>query len=138
MKLRLHGTLDHDQLVEPTGTDEFGYARTVVGKDGNTTGLTSGHLVGLEAYLCSIAGIKSRELAIYNGSKFDVTNFAAEGDSGAPVWTADGKLVGIVHSGMAKGHSRHVTYATPGWLFLERLQEHYPNAHFWADSWTGA
>lgn len=136
MKLRLRGTLNRQQLNNPSGVDEFGYARLIVGKDGSTTALTWGNFVGPEAYLCDAFGHESKELAIYNGSKTDRTNFSGKGDSGAPIWTVDGYIVGFLHSGMPKGLSNHVTYATPGWWYLERLKERYPNANFWGESWT--
>jgi hypothetical protein len=136
MKLRLRGTLNRQQLSSPNGVDEFGNARMIVGKDGSTTGLTWGNFVGVEAYLCDEFGHESKELAIYNGSKNDRSNFSAKGDSGAPIWTVDGKIVGFLHSGMPKGLSNHVTYATPGYWYLERLQEQYPNAIFWGEKWN--
>ncbi|KAL5638031.1 hypothetical protein ACGC1H_002336 [Rhizoctonia solani] len=136
MKLRLRGTLNRQQLNHPNGVDEFGNARIIVGKDGSTTELTWGNFVGPEAYLCDEFGHESKELAIYNGSKTDRTNFSGKGDSGAPIWTVDGEIVGFLHSGMPKGISNHVTYATPGWWYLERLKERYPNANFWGESWT--
>ena len=86
MQLPLRGTVKSQDLSNPIGNDEFGNARIIVGKDGSTTGLTWGNLVGVEAYLCDEFGHESQELAIYNGSKTDRTNFSASGDSGAPIW----------------------------------------------------
>ncbi|CAE6487782.1 unnamed protein product [Rhizoctonia solani] len=81
MKLRLRGTVQRQDLSNPIGVDDFGNARTIVGKDGSITELTWGNLVGVEAYLCDEFGRESQELAIYNGSKMDRTNFSAKGDS---------------------------------------------------------
>lgn len=136
MKLRLRGTVKSQDLSNPIGNDEFGNARTIVGKDGSTTGLTWGNLVGVEAYLCDEFGHESQELAIYNGSKTDRTNFSAKGDSGAPIWNVKGEIVGFLHSGMPKGLSNHVTYATPAWWFLEQILKQYPNAIFWGEKWN--
>ncbi|KAG9017683.1 hypothetical protein FRB90_000273 [Tulasnella sp. 427] len=135
MKLRLRGTLNRQELSNPNGVDEFGNARMIVGKDGSTTELTWGNFVGVEAYLCDEFGHESKELAIYNGSKNDRSNFSGKGDSGAPIWTVDGKIVGFLHSGMPKRLSNHVTYATPGWWYLKLLLEQYPNANFWGEKW---
>ncbi|KAG8718305.1 hypothetical protein FRC09_012863 [Ceratobasidium sp. 395] len=135
MKLRLRGAVKRQDLSNPIGVDEFGNARTIVGKDGSTTGLTWGNLVGVEAYLCDKFGHESKELAIYNGSKTDRTNFSSKGDSGAPIWNIKGEILGFLHSGMPKGLSNHVTYATPGWWYLEQLLKQYPNANFWGEKW---
>ncbi|KAG8805784.1 hypothetical protein FRC17_005337, partial [Serendipita sp. 399] len=86
MKLRLRGTVKRQDLCNPIGVDEFGNARTIVGKDGSTTELTWGNFVGVEAYLCDKFGHESKELAIYNSSKNDRSNFSGKGDSGAPIW----------------------------------------------------
>ncbi|KAG8704062.1 hypothetical protein FRC08_002480 [Ceratobasidium sp. 394] len=136
MKLRLRGTVKRQDLSNPIGVDEFGNARTIVGKDGSATELTWGNFVGVEAYLCDEFGHESKELAIYNGSKTDRTNFSAKGDSGAPIWNVKGEILGFLHSGMPKGFSNHVTYATPGWWYLEQLLKQYPNANFWGEKWN--
>ena len=39
--------------------------------------------------------------------------FSAKGNSGALVFDGEGHMVGILHSGMPKGGSNHLTYATP-------------------------
>ena len=135
MKLRLRGAVKSQDLSNPIGVDEYGNSRTIVGKDGSTTGLTTGNFVGVEAYLCDKFGHESRELAIYNASKTDRANFSAKGDSGAPIWNVNGEIVGFLHSGMPKGLSNHVTYATPAWWFLEQLKKQYPNANFWGEKW---
>ncbi|CAE6475016.1 unnamed protein product [Rhizoctonia solani] len=136
MKLRLRGTVKPEDLSNPIGVDKFGNARTIVGKDGSTTHLSWGNLVGVEAYLCNEFGHESKELAIYNGSMTDRTNFSAKGDSGAPIWNVKGEIVGFLHSGMPRGLSSHVTYATPAWWFLEQVRKQYPNAHFWGEKWN--
>lgn len=136
MKLRLRGTVKRRDLSNPTGVDEFGNARTIVGKDGSTTGITWGNLVGVEAYLCDEFGHESQELAIYNGSKTDRNNFSGKGDSGAPIWNVHGEIIGFLHSGVPKVFSNHVTYATPAWWFVDLLKEQYPNAIFWGEKWN--
>ncbi|CAE7143521.1 unnamed protein product [Rhizoctonia solani] len=136
MKLRLRGVVKREDLSKPIGVDEFGNPRTIVGKHGSTTELTWGNYVGVEAYLCDEFGRESRELAVYNGSKTDRNNFSGKGDSGAPIWNVNGEILGFLHSGMPKGFSNHVAYATPAWWFLEQIRKQYPNADFWADKWN--
>jgi hypothetical protein len=102
-------------------------------KDGNTTDLTVGRYAGLEAYLCDELGVESIELPIYNYDK-QSGPFSAKGDSGSLIFDGNGKMVGILHSGMPKGRSNHVTYATPAWWIIERIKLHYPHADFNGES----
>ncbi|KAK7689089.1 hypothetical protein QCA50_007780 [Cerrena zonata] len=98
-------------------------------KDGNTTDLTIGKYAGLEAYLCSSLGAESIELAIYN---YDTKSgpFSDKGDSGSLIVDGEGRMVGILHSGMPKGGANHVTFATPAWWAIEQLKLEYPYADF--------
>lgn len=128
-RLRIRGVVTREQLALPDSLDEQGNPTYVVGKDGNTTDLTVGRYAGLEAYTCDSLGKESREVAIYNYSKTS-GNFAERGDSGSLIFTGDGRMLAILHSGMPKGLSSHVTYATPGWWAVEQLQKRYPYADF--------
>jgi hypothetical protein len=98
-------------------------------KDGNTTGLTVGRYSGLEALLCDEFGVESIELAIYN---YDNKSgpFSDKGDSGSLVFDGEGRMVGIMHSGLWKGSISHVTYATPAWWVIDQLKRQYPYADF--------
>ena len=98
-------------------------------KDGNITGLTVGRYAGLESYLCDGLGVESIELAIYNYGK-QCSPFSAKGDSGSLVFDSQGHMVGILHSGMLKDGTSHVTYATPAWWVIEELKKKYPYADF--------
>ena len=98
-------------------------------KVGNTTDLTVGRYAGLEAYTCDELGVESIELAFYNYDK-QSGPFSAKGDSGSLIFDGMGHMVGILHSGMAKGGSSHVTYATPAWWAIEQLRLQYPYADF--------
>jgi len=94
--------------------------------DGNTGDLTVGRYAGLEAYLCNELGVESTKLAIYNYDK-QSGSFSAKGDSGSLIFDGEGLMVGILHSGMPKGASSHVTYATPTWWAIEQLKPQYPH-----------
>jgi hypothetical protein len=98
-------------------------------EDGNTTDLTVGRYAGLESFLCDDFGVESIELAIYNYDK-QSGPFSAKGDSGSLIFDGEGHMVGILHSGMPKGGSNHVTYATPAWWAIEQLKLKYPHADF--------
>jgi hypothetical protein len=101
----------------------------VVAKDGNTTDLTVGRYAGLEAYLCDEFGKESIEVAVYNYSKTS-SNFSAKGDSGSLIFTGDGRMLAVLHSGMPRGLSSHVTFGTPAWWVVDRLMLKYKYADF--------
>lgn len=124
--LRIRGVVTRELLANPECFDENGNPIFIVGKDGNSTGLTVGRYSGLEAYLYNEFGEDSIEIAIYNYSNMS-GNFSAKGDSGSLIFTGDGRMVAILHSGTPEGH---VTYATPAWWFIEQLKIQYPHADF--------
>lgn len=98
------------------------------------TDVTVGKYAGLEAYVVDDLGQESIELAIYNYDK-QSGDFSAKGDSGSLIVDGLGNMVGILHSGMPKGTSSHVTFATPAWWAVEKIQEHYPHADFYRTGW---
>ncbi|KAI0254466.1 hypothetical protein BJV78DRAFT_1152216 [Lactifluus subvellereus] len=126
-QLRIDGYVTRELLAVPDCFDSNGEPCLVVMKDGNTTDLTVGRYAGLEAYLCDDLGVESTELAIYNYNK-QSGPFSAKGDSGSLIFDGEGRMVGILHSGMPKGGSNHVTYATPAWWAIEQLKAKYPHA----------
>jgi hypothetical protein len=129
-QLRIQGCVTPELLTSPDCYDSNGEPCLIVMKDGNTTNLTVGGLAGMEAYTCDVFGIESIELAIYNYNK-QSGPFSAKGDSGSLIFDGEGRMVGILHSGMPKGASNHVTYASPAWWVLEQIKLHYPHADFY-------
>jgi hypothetical protein len=84
----------------------------------------------LEAYTCSALAGKSWEVAVLNYGGRKHGNFSGKGDSGAAIFNAEGKLVAILHSGMPRGMSKHVTYGTPAHYVVALIRAHYPDADF--------
>lgn len=109
--------------------DENGNAGFIVAKDGQSTDLTFGRFSELETYTCDEFQHDSWEVAVLNFSKKH-GNFSGKGDSGAAIFNAEGKLVAILHSGMPRGMSNHVTFGTPGHYVVELVKERYPHADF--------
>ncbi|KAG6887384.1 hypothetical protein C0995_015686 [Termitomyces sp. Mi166 len=128
-QLRINGCLTRELLAVPDCFDSNGEPCLIVMKDGNATDLTVGRYAGLEAYLCDDLGVESIELAIYNYNK-QSGSFSDRGDSGSLIFDGEGHMVGIIHPGMPKGESNHVTYATPAWWAIEQLMVKYPHADF--------
>ncbi|KZT70403.1 hypothetical protein DAEQUDRAFT_764582 [Daedalea quercina L-15889] len=65
--------------------------------------------------------------AIYNYDK-QSGPFSAKDDSGSLVFDGQGKMVGILHSSIARGGNSHITYATPAWWAAEQIKAQYPHA----------
>ena len=128
-QLRINGWVSHELLTNPDCFDANDEPCLIFMKDGNSTDLTVGRYAGLEAYISNELDIESRELAIYNYDK-QSGEFSAPGDSGSLIFDGSGKMVGILHSGMPKSESSHVTYATPAWWVIEQLRIQYPHADF--------
>ena len=135
--LRIQGVVTREQLANPDCYDENGDPVYIVGKDGCTTGFTVGRYSGLEAYLCDKSGKESIEVAVYNYSKTS-GNFSASGDSGSLIFTGGGLMLAILHSGMSKGSSSHVTYGTPAWWVVDQLKLHYKHADFNCTTWPAS
>ncbi|KAF6749450.1 hypothetical protein DFP72DRAFT_913490 [Ephemerocybe angulata] len=128
-QLKIRGVVPQHELANPDCYDDNGVGMYVVAKDGNTTDLTVGRYAGLEAYLCDELGTKSVEAAIYNYSKKS-SDFSAKGDSGSLIFTGDGRMLAVLHSGMLRANSNHVTFGTPAWWVLDRLKLRYKYAEF--------
>ena len=133
--LKFKYPLDHlfsfvtaERLADPDSYDEQGSAAFVVAKDGQSSGLTFGRYSAMEAYTCDEFDHDSWEVAVFNygGSG----NFSAKGDSGSLVFNAEGKMVAIIHSGMPRGFSNHVTFATPAHFVIDQIKLRYPKADF--------
>ena len=52
------------------------------------------------------------------------------GNSGLLIFDGKGHMVSILHSGMLKDGSNHVTYATPTWWVIEQLKLKDPHTNF--------
>ncbi|KAH7327714.1 hypothetical protein B0J17DRAFT_580826 [Rhizoctonia solani] len=128
-QLKIRGVVSRKLLANPDCYDDIGNGMYVVAKDGNTTDLTVGRYAGLDAYLCDEFGQESIEVAVYNYSKTS-GNFSAKGDSGSLIFTGDGRKLAVLHSGMPRGLSSHVTFGTPAWWVVDRLMLKYKYANF--------
>ena len=117
-QLRIKGCVTREFLAVPDCFDGNSEPCLIVMKDGNTTDLTVGRYAGLEAYLCNDLGVESIELAIYNYN-WCFGPFSASGDSGSLIFDGEGYMVGVLHSGMLKGGSSYISYATPAWWVIE-------------------
>lgn len=134
-QLKITGIVTREHLANPDYFDSNNEPCLIVLKDGGASDLTVGRYAGLEAYLCDDLGQDSIELAIYNYGGWRSGDFSAKGDSGSLIVDGMGNMVGILHSGMLKGVSSHVTYATPAWWIVKQIRVKYPYADFFRTKW---
>ena len=116
-------------LAVPNCFDSNGKPCLIVMKDGNTADLTVGYYAGLEAYLCNDLGAKFIELTIYDYNRQSGL-FSTKGDSGLLIFDCEGHMVSILHSGMPKDGSNHITYAIPARWAIKQLKLKYPHTDF--------
>ncbi|KAG6329245.1 hypothetical protein ID866_9844 [Astraeus odoratus] len=140
-KLRIVACATEDDLAHPAEFDADGVPCLMVGKDGNTTGLTVGRYAGIVSFLENAAGVVSRELGIYNTGLKAIEPFSEKGDSGSLIWhmyDGQARMVGQLHSGRNKGGStgNHLTYATPAWYLLKQVKTEYKHADFYRSAWS--
>jgi hypothetical protein len=139
-KLPIEACASQGDLAAPAEFDAEGQRCLMVGKDGNTTGLTVGRYAGLVSFVENEVGVESIELGIYNAGLNTPEVFSAKGDSGSLVWHMhDGKarIFGQLHSGRNKGGltSNHISYCTPGWYLLQQVKDEYKYADFYRHVW---
>ncbi|KAH6919020.1 hypothetical protein BKA70DRAFT_1381645 [Coprinopsis sp. MPI-PUGE-AT-0042] len=126
--IKIGGALTPEQLTNLV--DDAQPDGVIVGKVGSATDFTLGRLSGLDALVWSVdTNEESREMAIFN---YDRTSgsFADKGDSGSLVFDGQGRMAGLVHSGIKDRGCSHVTFATPAWWVIEQVKLKYPHADF--------
>jgi len=139
-KLRIVGCATKEDLSTPSELDSDGHSGVMVGKVGNTTGLTVGRYAGLVSFARNEVSIQSMELGIYNSGDNAVEPFSGKGDSGSLVWhmkNGQAHIVGQLHSGRNGGFSSssHITYCTPGWYLLDEIKKKFKHADFYRTTW---
>ncbi|ODN81166.1 hypothetical protein L202_03257 [Cryptococcus amylolentus CBS 6039] len=135
LQLPIRSALPRCLVINPDTEDQNGEPLYIVAKYGNTTKLTLGRYSGMEAYTCTDLGLESREVAVYNYSKFS-GDFSDHGDSGSLIFTGDGDGLAMLHSGMSRGMSNHVTFGTPLWWVIGQILGKYPSAEFYGIAHT--
>lgn len=142
--LRIQGIVP-EELLSDLGTHKKNEKKNehqglTVLKDGGSTGLTIGHVTGMESFIRTEGGIQSIELAVYNVDRSKP--FSKTGDSGSLVVDGSGRMVGLLHAGTRKKRSLQnedsgvdVTYVTPMYWLQPRVKEWYRHADFDCYTW---
>jgi hypothetical protein len=133
--LPLEGTLTDQLMRHPDMRDSDGEPCLLVVKNGNATGTTLGRANGVFSivrdYFSGDMAIHqtSMEWGIINyDSKSEV--FSEPGDSGSIIADIRGRIGGMLTGGAGKTKSSDMTYATPFWWILRRMQDNgLPNVN---------
>ncbi|KAL5480421.1 hypothetical protein ACEPAI_1691 [Sanghuangporus weigelae] len=132
--LPLMGTISDDLMSHPDMWNSDGELCLLVVKNGNVTGTTIGRANGVFSivrdYFNDVTvNQTSMEWGIINyGTKSEV--FSKPGDSGSIIADIRGRVGGMLTGGSGKTESFDMTYATPFWWLLERIQGNgFPDAH---------
>ena len=132
--LPLKGVLTDDLMRAPDMWDSDGEPCLLVAKRGNATGTTIGRANGpfsiVRVYFMNMSiNQTSMEWGIISyDSKSDV--FSEPGDSGSIIADIRGRIGGMLTGGSGNTKASDMTYATPFWWLLKRIQASgFPNAH---------
>lgn len=118
----------------PDMWDSDGEPCLLVSKRGNATGTTLGRANDIFSVVrdyfsdMSINQISMECGIINHDSKSDV--FSEPGDSGSIIADICGRIGGMLSGSSGKTKTSDMTYATPFWWLLKRIQANeFPNAH---------
>jgi hypothetical protein len=132
--LPLRGVIKEDELRSPQMRDADGEQCLIVVKSGLTTGVTIGRATGIKSfvrkYFLNSTHETSMEWAIL---PYDNKSgaFSDGGDSGAIIVDGKGRIGGLLTGGTGPTASTDITYATPFYWLLERIRNHFPDAHLY-------
>ena len=121
-----------DEMKHPKTFDENNSPALSVLKRGRATGVTCGVANEIESYIrtyAEVGSFKSKEWAIV-GFDEPFNPFSKNGDSGALVVDAQGRMGGMLTGGSGKSVVIDVSYATPMVVLLKDMEKHgWPNAN---------
>jgi hypothetical protein len=131
--LKLRGIIPEKEMCNPSMLDHDGEQCLFVIKKGNRTNITIGQATGIFSYIREYfpnnTHHTSREWAIL---PYDSKSgaFSALGDSGAIIVDGLGRIGGLLTGGSGQTVSSDVTYATPFFWLMGRIQDNgFPQAH---------
>ncbi|KAF9010842.1 hypothetical protein BDQ17DRAFT_1387976 [Cyathus striatus] len=133
--LPLQGIITDELMCKPDMWDLNFDPCLLVVKSSSSTGATLGRANGVfsivrEYFTGSMTVVgTSMEWGILNyDSKSDM--FSGPGDSGSIIADIRGRIGSMLTGGSGKANSSDITYATPFWWLLQRIQaDGFPNAH---------
>ena len=136
--LPLQGVIEEDELRLPQMRDDDEEPSLHVTKSGCATGVTIGRATGAKSFVREYfpdgTHQTSMEWAIL---PYDQKSraFSAPGDSGAIIVDCKGRIGGLLTGGTGKTEedpdTTDITYATPFYWLLQRIQTRFSNAHLY-------
>ncbi|KAF8549223.1 hypothetical protein OG21DRAFT_1556983 [Imleria badia] len=138
--LPLQGVIEEDELLRPQMLDADGERCLIVIKSGCTTGVTIGRATGAKSFVREYFPDGTQETSVeWAILPYDQKSgaFSASGDSGAIIVDDKGRIGGLLTGGAGKMEDAgkmevaDVTYASPFYWLLQRIQTHFPNTHLY-------
>ena len=109
-------------------------------KNGLGTGTTLGRINTLESFTrtydaSGVATGTSIEIAVLPVPKERVhcSRFSDAGDSGAIVFSRDGRIVGLLTGGAGLADYMSISYITPYWLLEKDIKAKFPDCELYED-----
>ena len=132
--LQLQGIIPEELLQHPETVDQNGEPSLLVLKSGAATGVTIGRANGVFSYVRTYFQNHTHQTSMEwpilpLDSKSGV--FSARGDSGSIIVDGRGRIGGLLTGISGKTLSPDITYATPFFWLLPRIQKHFPHAHIY-------
>ncbi|KAI0244915.1 hypothetical protein BJV78DRAFT_1144064, partial [Lactifluus subvellereus] len=123
--LRLKGTIQDNEMHNPTALDQNGEPCLPIIMHGSTSSLSIGHANNImsyaqEYYDDSTDTLKEWAILSYNSKS---SAFLSKGDSGSVIADGLGRIGSILTGGTGIMDSLDITYATPITFVLKRMQE---------------
>jgi hypothetical protein len=131
----LRGVIEEGELYRPLLIDQHDERYLMVIKNGRTTGVTIGRANSVKSYLredlSDGTAVRSMGWAIVSYDQKSSV-FSAPGDSGAIIVGGKGRIGGLIIGGTGSPtKSLDITFATPFYWLMKRIQTRFPNAHLY-------
>ena len=140
MLLPIKGFVTEDELRSPQDVDIYKKKALLAVKNGSATGTTFGRVNGLESITRKHPhhdSISQRALEIIvcgcDTSRSDNALFSIPGDSGSCVVDREGRLIGLLTSGVGPIERTDRTYITPYFALKKALEQKFPGCHLFDD-----
>jgi len=132
LPLQALGVIEEDELRCPKMLNADGERCPIVIKNGLTTGVRLGRATGIESFVREYFQDGTQSTSIeWAILPYDHKSgvFSTPGDSGAIIVDGKGCIGGLLIGGADETKYIDITYATPFYWILQRIQAQFPNAY---------
>lgn len=130
--LPLQGVIEEPELRRPQMLNADGERCLIVIKNGLTTGVRLRRATGIKSFVREYFQDGTQRTSIewvILPCDHKSSVFSAPGDSGAIIVDGKGRIGGLLTGGAGETKYIDVTYATPFYWILQRIQAQFPNAY---------